>query len=574
MAGSYTTGTRLWKPEVLEGGWADLVNANFDRLSEPVINVKSYPNVFGDGTNPDTGVQAVIDAAPAGATIYFPGAGPYLLSQLTIDARLHLRGDGKNLTTLKAVSGATGPLINWNNSTLRPGCTLRGLTVDMTDATGIAAVYMHNVRNGIVDDLYISPGGTVALQLDLAQGMNILNVDVFNASTAAFKGTHASSSGNNFINCFSDNTTTTGVYGFFFDGGLDWWCIACRAFRAPGIAQTLRYGFVWDYTSSNYNATGRLLGCAADAISDLTSSSANVAGAYFRNVGNCSIDSSFLSCASVADGTSNACVEIAGSKSIKVDGSYLSGQGVRFSGSVSDAITVTSTNRFSSPDASGSMFTMTTTPTLLDAGPCNLISGSANIPITDNPAAFFGALTRNAQVRWGLNLNRASGALFETFEIDKATTNTGALTSGTEYLFGIWLPKGLKVTSITFASGATALVNSGSPHFWVELKDSSKNLLRQSTDQTSATIGANALKTVTLSSTFTTTYEGFHYLGIMVNSGGGTQPTYSYMATLSAITNAGSFVRCATGDTSLVGTAPNPSGATSNIGQRLYAYVS
>jgi hypothetical protein len=573
MAGSYTTGTKLYRPEVLEVGWADLVNENFDRLSEAPINVKSY-GAAGDGVTDDSvAIQAAVDAAPAGATVYFPGAGPYLMDQLTIDARLHLRGDGKNLTTLKAITGATGPLINWDNSTLRPGCTLRGLTIDMTNATGIAAVYMHNVRNGIVDDLYFSPGGTVALQLDLAQGMNILNVDVFNASTAAFKGTHASSSGNNFINCFSDTTTTTGVYGFFFDGGLDWWCIACRAFRAPGIAQTLRYGFAWDYTSVNYNATGRLLGCSVDAISDLTSSSANVAGVYFRNVGNCSVDDTFISCAPTADGTSNACVEIAGSKSTKIDGSYLSGQGVRFSGAVSDAITITSTNRFSSADASGSMFTMTTTPTLLDAGPCNLISGSSNIPITDNPAAFFGALTQNAQNRWGLNLQRPSGALYETFEIDKAYNNTGALTSGTEYLFGVWLPKGLKVTSITFASGATPLTNGGgSPHFWVELKDSSKNLLRQSTDQTSAVIGANALKTVTLSSTFTTTYEGLHYLGIMVNSGGGTQPTYSNFTSLSAITNAG-LVRCATADTSLVGTAPNPSGATSNIGPRLYAYV-
>jgi hypothetical protein len=574
VPGSYTTGTRLYKPIYREEGWGDLVDANFDRMSEIHVNVKSYGAV-GDGVTDDTAaIQAAISAAePAGRTIFFP-AGTYLSNQWNIDARLRFQGVGKNQTIIKAISGATGPLFNANNTSLRPGFSIRGMGWDMTNAPEIAAVYMHNVRNGVIDDLYFSPGGTIALQLDLAQGMNITNVDVFNASVAAFKGTHASSSGNNFINCFSDNTSVTGVYGFVFDGGIDWWCIGCRAFRAPGIAKNLQYGFVWDYTVANYNATGRLIACAVDAISDGTPGSATVAGVYYRNVGNCSISGSFLSCASVADAISNTVVDIAGCKSILITGSYLSGRGVKFSGSVSDVITVTPDNRFSSPDGTGAMFNLTTTPTNLDAGPNSIISGSASLPITDNPATFFAALTRSAQIRWGLNLQRPTGALFETFEIDKLAAAAGALTSGTEYLFGIWLPKGLKVTSITFASGSTALINGGSPHFWVELKDSSKNLLAQSTDDTAPVIGASILKTVNLSAPFTTTYEGFHYLGLMVNSGGGTQPTYSDYLSLAIFTNAGGFIRAATGGTGLTGTAPNPTGATSNIGQRAYMYVS
>ena len=72
---------------------------------------------------------------------------------------------------------------------------------------------------------------------------------------------------------------------------------------------------------------------------------------------------------------------------------------------------------------------------------------------------------------------------------------------------------------------------------------------------------------------FTTTYEGLHYIGVMVNSGGGTQPTMTNFASISALTNL-SVVRAATADTALTDTAPNPAGATSNIGNYLYAYVS
>jgi hypothetical protein len=59
-----------------------------------------------------------------------------------------------------------------------------------------------------------------------------------------------------------------------------------------------------------------------------------------------------------------------------------------------------------------------------------------------------------------------------------------------------------------------------------------------------------------------------------VNSGGGTQPTYADYLSLSTFTNAGGFIRAATGGTGLTATAPDPTGGTSNIGQRLYAYVS
>src|SRR5216683_2387118 len=128
-------------------------------------SVKVYGAV-GDGVTDDTAaIAATVAAAPAGGVVYLP-SGTYLTNTIASDKRIGFLGDGKGLTTVAAITGATGPLLNWNNSTLRPGCFLQGMTFDMTAATGIAAVYLHNVRNGHVSDIYVDHG-TVGIQLDL-----------------------------------------------------------------------------------------------------------------------------------------------------------------------------------------------------------------------------------------------------------------------------------------------------------------------------------------------------------------------------------------------------------------------
>lgn len=533
--------------------------------------VTAGPAPSGDTTGvADTAsIAAAISAAPSGGLLVL-AQGDYYIDKTTIDKRMGIVGAGRELTKLHAVATATGPLINWNNSTLRPGATLRGLTVDMTSATGIAAVYMHNVRNGQVTDVYIDHG-TVGLQLDLAQTMTVLGVDCFNQSTSGFLCSHASSSGNVFLSCLFDATTVSATAGYDITGGIDWWFIGCKSFRAPGIAQTLNYGWRMAYT--NTNATNALVRCSVDGVSDLTSDSATVAGVYLQNIGNCVISNSHVSGYSSADATSNKAVKLDGCNSIRIQDNWLSGHGILFTGTASDSVKVTN-NQFYSGDTNAARFNISTAPTNLDATGNTLGQGSSNIPITDSVSGYYGALTRNAQTAAGIRLERPSGATFETTSIEQLNTNNTSLTSGTLYLFAVWLPQGLTVTNINWAAGATALTNGGgSPHYWVALYDASKNLLRQSTDSTSATVSANAVKTTALSSTYTTTTEGMFYLGVMVNSGGGTQPTFANFAGLSAYQGTG-VVRSATADTSLVGTAPNPAGATSNIGQMIYAYVS
>ncbi|MFJ3507789.1 right-handed parallel beta-helix repeat-containing protein [Streptomyces luteogriseus] len=96
-------------------------------------------------------------------------------------------------------------------------------------------------------------------------------------------------------------------------------------------------------------------------------------------------------------------------------------------------------------------------------------------------------------------------------------------TSGTLYLVPIWLPKGLVVSTISFVSGGTA---AASPtNWWFTLHDSARKALARTADQTTASWAANTVKTLNIAQTtagagssYTTTYAGLHYLGVMIKA--------------------------------------------------------
>lgn len=110
-----------------------------------------------------------------------------------------------------------------------------------------------------------------------------------------------------------------------------------------------------------------------------------------------------------------------------------------------------------------------------------------------------------------------SGALYETFDrclCDEV--NTAVLSTGRLSLQAIYLPAGVTINSISFWSATTA---AGTPtNQLFGLFDSSYNLLRSSTNDTTTAWAANSRKTLSLTSAFTTTYAGIHYLGIMVTA--------------------------------------------------------
>lgn len=108
-----------------------------------------------------------------------------------------------------------------------------------------------------------------------------------------------------------------------------------------------------------------------------------------------------------------------------------------------------------------------------------------------------------------------TGALYETFSRNLCNeVNTAVLSSGRLSLQSIWLPVNTTISSISFWSATTAGATLTNQLFG--LYDVNLNLLRSSTNDTSTAWAANARKTLSLTSTFTTTYSGLYYLGIMV----------------------------------------------------------
>ncbi|MBP5918677.1 right-handed parallel beta-helix repeat-containing protein [Streptomyces sp. LBUM 1486] len=119
------------------------------------------------------------------------------------------------------------------------------------------------------------------------------------------------------------------------------------------------------------------------------------------------------------------------------------------------------------------------------------------------------------------NAMRPSGRYETTSRLRAGTSNTP--TSGTLYLVPIWLPKGQVISNLGFVSGGTAA--SAPTNYWFTLHNSAKVALARTADQLTAAWAANTAKTLAIAqttagaaSTYTTTYTGLHYLGVMIKA--------------------------------------------------------
>jgi hypothetical protein len=110
-----------------------------------------------------------------------------------------------------------------------------------------------------------------------------------------------------------------------------------------------------------------------------------------------------------------------------------------------------------------------------------------------------------------------SGMLYENINRNLCPeVNTALLTSGRLSLEAIWLPAGVTINTISFCSATTV---AGTPTNQIfGLYDNNRNLLMATANNTTTAWAANAIKTLSLTSSFTTTYAGLYYLGIMVTA--------------------------------------------------------
>ncbi|MFG2001711.1 hypothetical protein ACGFNU_21425 [Spirillospora sp. NPDC048911] len=112
---------------------------------------------------------------------------------------------------------------------------------------------------------------------------------------------------------------------------------------------------------------------------------------------------------------------------------------------------------------------------------------------------------------------------YETRSRMDSGVGSSGITSGTLYLVPIWLPSGLTISAITFVTGTTAgatLTNQ-----WFALFNNSRVMLAVTSNDTTTAWGSNSAKTLSIATTaagaaasYATTYEGVHYLGLVVTA--------------------------------------------------------
>lgn len=237
-------------------------------------------------------------------------------------------------------------------------------------------------------------------------------------------------------------------------------------------------------------------------ISTTTASNINVNNAVFTNIG-----------------SSNAALEVTGAALV-----VASNISVSLGGSTAQSVLLDSgfTGKFvlDGFNLKGGTFGLTTTSGM--TGTFQVSDG-----VSQN-AANLGVLTAGSVItnvngmlstNYMATINPATAALVETIPRHSANASQAASTSGRMQFMSMQLPMGMKITNLTFSTGATA--PTGLSHGWYVLMDNTFKVLATTADQTTGVwTGTNAATTIALTSPFTTTYTGLHYVGWMVASTG------------------------------------------------------
>lgn len=105
----------------------------------------------------------------------------------------------------------------------------------------------------------------------------------------------------------------------------------------------------------------------------------------------------------------------------------------------------------------------------------------------------------------------------------QSVSDNNPLASGTLFLVPIWLQQGTVIGHLNFWTGSVAAT--APTHQWAGLFDSARVLLAETADQGAAAIGATAKLSLAIAqiasgaaSSFTTTYTGLHYIGILITA--------------------------------------------------------
>jgi hypothetical protein len=152
-------------------------------------------------------------------------------------------------------------------------------------------------------------------------------------------------------------------------------------------------------------------------------------------------------------------------------------------------------------------------------------------------------------------------------------TAVSFLTSGRLLLIAIELPTATTVTSISFCSGSTAANTPLNQLFGLyDNAAGSYALLRGSNDDTTTAWTANTIKTLNLTSTYTTVRAGVFYIGILVVATTIPSLIASNTGSLAVINGVAPFM-CASAQSGLTALPVNATSVTANAVATPYCYV-
>jgi hypothetical protein len=170
---------------------------------------------------------------------------------------------------------------------------------------------------------------------------------------------------------------------------------------------------------------------------------------------------------------------------------------------------------------------------------------------------------------------RPTGAIAETTPRRGNFGSCSIVNSGMELVAAVYLPVGAVITSITWCSSTAG---SGLTHHWSTLRNSSRQLLAITDDDTTATWSANSTWTRSFASPYTVLASGLYYVGqLQVHSGGAVSQLLGAVHTTSTALQVapklGGYDATNTGLTTPA-TAPATNAAYSGQGGTPWAYVS
>ena len=165
------------------------------------------------------------------------------------------------------------------------------------------------------------------------------------------------------------------------------------------------------------------------------------------------------------------------------------------------------------------------------AAGANGAQGAQGSTGTTGPQGATGATgAQGAQGSTGVNPSYYTGAagpagggfcLFETMSRALTTANNVAVSTGVLQMTAVYVPSGTVISELGYVTGNTAATTP--LHQWIGLYDNNRNQLAVTADQTTAAIATGTayqypIATVSggAASSFTTTYSGLYYVGVLI----------------------------------------------------------